>query len=113
MNHPPGPLPRKVIAVCVLLLVLSAETVAKQGNPASTPMVASRQVQKTAATVAAGDEQTTNVPYFWQSDGMSSVLTLNNNMPSKMEVSLTIFSAKGKPLVYCVVNSNLYYSARV
>jgi hypothetical protein len=41
-------------------------------------------------------DQMTNIPYFTLQDGMSSVLTLNNNAPTSIPVTVTIFNMKGK-----------------
>jgi hypothetical protein len=37
----------------------------------------------------------TSIPYFTEADGMNSILTLNNNTKTKMQVNVTIFDMDG------------------
>lgn len=75
-------------AFCVGLCAQSAANV-----PASLPP---QQQAKAAAVV--GAQQMTNIPYFSQKKGMTSTLTLNNNMPAQTKVMITVYSKNGKAL---------------
>ncbi|HEV8131151.1 MAG TPA: hypothetical protein VGQ81_07855, partial [Acidobacteriota bacterium] len=44
------------------------------------------------------DDHHVNIPYFIESEGMSSILTLNNNLPEVTTATVTIFNRKGNPL---------------
>jgi hypothetical protein len=40
-----------------------------------------------------------HIPYFVESDGMTSILTLNNNMTEEATATVTLYNMKGQPLV--------------
>src|SRR5258708_3886910 len=44
-------------------------------------------------------DQMASIPYFTVRDGMSSILTLNNNAPSPTPVTVTIYNMEGKAQV--------------
>lgn len=57
-------------------------------------------MQPTAASVPAPvTDQLSSIPYFTLKNGMSSVLTLNNNAPTSTPITVTIYNMKGKAQV--------------
>jgi hypothetical protein len=77
-----------VIAVVLLLMTLAVVECGQQS-----PVSASTSVACTQAV----EDHITNIPYFAESEGLASTITLNNNMTEASEVKLTIFNHKGEP----------------
>ena len=77
-----------LIAVVFFLLLTLAIIQRGQRSPAS--------ASTTIACAQAAEDHVVNIPYFMESAGMSSTLTLNNNMPEASEARLTIFNRKGE-----------------
>ena len=52
----------------------------------------------TSSAFQMGEDHYLRIPYFTESDGMDSTLTLNNNMPQVMAATVTLFSKEGEAL---------------
>jgi hypothetical protein len=46
-----------------------------------------------------GEQHFVHIPFFTESGGMTSILTLNNNQPEAATVTVTLFNSKGQPFV--------------
>lgn len=58
-----------------------------------------QSVRRVAQTqLPMSEDQSVNIPYFEQSNGMKSILALNNNLPHATVVDLTIYNDSGKSL---------------
>jgi hypothetical protein len=51
-----------------------------------------------------GELHIVHIPYFVNSEDMTSILTLNNNMIEEATATVTLFNAKGQPLVLPAVS---------
>src|SRR5215472_3277744 len=51
-----------------------------------------------------GELHIVHIPYFVNSDNMTSILTLNNNMTEEATATVTLFNTKGQPLVLPAVS---------
>lgn len=56
-----------------------------------------QQTLPTMSHPSSGEGQLVNIPYFTESDGLSSTLTLNNNMPDPMTASVILYNIRGEP----------------
>jgi len=54
------------------------------------------QSQRPEPAPEAEGDQVTNIPYFTLRDGLSSMLTLDNNAPTPTKVNITIYDAEGR-----------------
>jgi hypothetical protein len=52
-----------------------------------------------STALQAGEDHHVHIPYFAESGGLDSTLTLNNNMPEAMTATVTLFSKEGQALV--------------
>lgn len=77
----------------VVLMLLVTLVVVERGH--QSPVSASTS----AACGQVIEDHIANIPYFTESEGMASTLTLNNNMTEASEVKLTIFNDKGEPFI--------------
>jgi len=82
-------------SIALVLFTIAASLFMVKTSPAQTP---GNQSPKVWVPPLATD-QMTNIPYFTLRDGMSSVLTLNNDAPTSMPVTVTIFNVEGKAQV--------------
>lgn len=91
---------RNLLAISVAVLTALAPLPlleAHQRGPEPGHATVSHQQSTSKAGTASIESM--NVPYFSQSGGMHSVLTLNNNTAHEMKVEITVFNTKGRPLM--------------
>jgi hypothetical protein len=81
---------RSGLLVALALFLLVTLVIVQRGQ--QLPVSASTSV----ACAQVIEDHVVNIPYFTESEGMRSTLTLNNNMPEASEVRLTIFNRKGE-----------------
>src|SRR5215472_6449404 len=51
-----------------------------------------------------GEQHIVHIPYFTTSYGMTSILTLNNNMTQEASATITLFNVKGQSVVLSSIN---------
>jgi hypothetical protein len=79
------------LVIVVVSFLMSALAVLERGQ--QPPVSASTS----AACAQSVEDHIVNIPYFAESEGMASTITLNNNLIEASEVKLTIFNHKGEP----------------
>jgi hypothetical protein len=92
----PRPAGAALVGGLIGLLMLSSARGAEQPKPASSQTTNAQQLPSSPV-------QMTNIPYFSQSDGMRSVLAMQNNTPSEMKVEIVVFNTEGRSLVVPVI----------
>jgi len=67
----------------------------------------------TSSAFQMGEDHYLRIPYFTESDGMDSTLTLNNNMPETMSATVTLFSKQGIALAMSPISLEPFSPARL
>ncbi len=87
----------------ILLLALMFATLwlvdLNSSRPDSSPMILPAPAVRTVSRTPPGEDNYVRIPYFTELGGMTSILTLNNNMPETSIADVTIFNSKGEPFV--------------
>ena len=88
----------------ILLLALMFATLLLADLNSSRPDSSAMSLPAPAVTTVStrtppGEDNYVRIPYFTELAGMTSTLTLNNNMPETSIAAVTIFNSKGEPFV--------------
>src|SRR5262249_13800438 len=81
-------------AIALPVVTVLAPFVGLNRVAASTPLIIHPR-----ATQMMAQQHTVYIPYFTELNGMTSILTLNNNMTEMATATVTLFNAKGQALV--------------
>lgn len=86
------------LVLCALPVTPSLLSESLSTQPAKAATGAAAVAPQTPTGTHEEADHYVNIPYFTESAGMTSTLTLNNNRPEEMTASVTLFNSRGEQL---------------